>query len=590
MTIQYEVTLAHPGEHRLDVRLSLPPSSTEQTLKMAKWIPGSYKIRDFAKHILSLRAESDSGSAIDLRRGRDHHEWVVPASEGVVHVYYEVYAHDFSVRGCHFDSEHAFLNGTGLFWDVLGKDDAIEVVFHAPHFATWSLATAMPVVSADAQGFGRYSATDYEALIDYPVEIGTFSVETFTVKGIPHRLVVSGKHHGNLQTLTQDVQRVCETQHAFFDSAPIELDQYLFLLQLAPGAYGGLEHRNSTALVEDPNHLPSAARANRPKGYANLLTLFSHEYFHTWWVKRVRPEVFTPHPLDRLQITPQLWVFEGFTSYYEDIMALRAGVIRQEEYWQTLSDSIGRFRRAPGHQRQSAAASSEDAWIRLYQPDENTPNATISYYTKGKLIALCLDLWLLEATKGEHRLDDVLQQCWQQWTQDQKGLKDDSVFECLAQWLTPSDIEEVRRWVEEPGDLPLEKWLGTVGLAIETLPADIGGEAVNTPDEHAYLGGTWNASGDVRMVRDGTPLREAGVAEGDRIVAIAERQFPAGGGTSLLQQLPRQTPLPIHVFRRGELLALEIVLTDLPQQHYRVHPQSESHSYERQLNYWLHAQ
>ena len=379
--IHYAVLPAHPAAHRFEVRCVVDtPDPAGQRFALPAWIPGSYLVRDFARNIVSIRAES-GGKPVALEK-TDKHTWrAAPLKQpAALTVVIEVYAWDLSVRGAHFDETHAFFNGTSTFLRVIGQEDAPCLVDIQPpegeRYKDWRVATAMTPVQAGGDrrgkakrhGFGLYCAENYDELIDHPVEMGRFSHATFEACGVPHEIVITGRHDCDMSRLCRDLKRICEWQIRFFGE-PAPMSRYVFLVTAVGSGYGGLEHRASTALLCSRNDLPYAGMSGLPEGYRTFLGLCSHEYFHTWNVKRIKPAAFTPYDLERENYTTLLWAFEGFTSYYDDLALLRSGAIELKDWLELMAKTISNVLRTPGRLKQSLAESSFDAWSKFYRPE-----------------------------------------------------------------------------------------------------------------------------------------------------------------------------------------------------------------------------
>ncbi|HZV65686.1 MAG TPA: peptidase M61, partial [Telluria sp.] len=380
--IQYAIVPKDLAGHMFDLTVSVAtPSPDGQVLTLPAWIPGSYMIREFARNIVRIRAESD-GKPVALTK-LDKHSWQAAPVAGPLSVHYEVYAWDLSVRAAHLDQTHGFFNGTSVFLRVEGQEAAPHQVDiqcpQDPAAKTWRVATALPELGAKRYGFGSYQAANYDELIDHPVEMGDFALASFKAHGVPHDIVISGRVPNlDMARLQADLKAICEAQIAFFEPrtkrAPME--RYLFLTLAVGDGYGGLEHRASTALICARADLPTSAAPKSPErseGYVKFLGLCSHEYFHTWNVKRIKPAVFAPYDLQNETHTPLLWLFEGFTSYYDDLMLVRSGMIGEQTYLKLLAKTIGGVLRGSGRGKQSVADSSFDAWTKYYRQDENAP-------------------------------------------------------------------------------------------------------------------------------------------------------------------------------------------------------------------------
>ena len=474
--IRYRVSVLDPRQHLYGVTLEIDNPAARQRLSLPVWIPGSYLVREFSQHLQKLQA-STGGQPVPLVQ-LDKNSWEarLPAGsrKSTLQLSYEVYAFDPSVRTAFLDRQRGFFNPTSLCLRVHEREreaHRLELIDNE-HTAEWQAATGLRPARIDARGFGRYQAGDYDELADCPFELGRFWSGSFEVRGVPHRLVVSGAgDFADCGQLLRDTQRICETEIAFWhpDGGQPPFGHYLFMLHATQDGYGGLEHRNSTALVCQRSDLPrraapseagKAARAKASDGYTTLLGLISHEYFHTWNVKRLRPREFRRYDYDRENYTELLWFFEGFTSYYDDLLLLRAGLIDEAAYLKLLSKTVNQVLQTPGRQVQSVAQASFDAWVKYYRVQENTPNATVSYYTKGALVALCLDLTL--RAEGHGCLDDVMRALMSRC--DAGPMREADLLAVLKQLGRRSYAEELAAWVHGTGELPLPALLERHGI------------------------------------------------------------------------------------------------------------------------------
>jgi predicted metalloprotease with PDZ domain len=591
--LHYQVEPVRPHAHCFEVKLTIPETGAETLLlSLPAWIPGSYMIRDFARHILHLRAETERGPVAIEKL--DKQTWRLSGVRGTVQVCCEVYAWDLSVRAAHLDQTHGYFNGPSLFLQVQGLEHwPCRLELRPPPgaaYAQWQVATSLARDGAASWGFGTYRAEDYADLIDHPVEMGVFDRLAFKVEGVPHWMVLSGRHRADLARLTLDLQRICAEHAALFGELPI--DRYLFLTQLVGDGYGGLEHRDSSSLLASrddlPAPLPSAdgqpaaaatpamAPPGKPSpGYQRFLGLCSHEYFHLWNVKRIRPQAFVEQGLEREVHTRLLWWFEGVTSYYDDLALVRSGVIDATAYLTLLAGVITRVLRNPGRLRQSTAASSFDAWTKFYKQDENAPNAIVSYYAKGALVALALDLTLRERTGGGYCLDDLLRRLWQEYGRTGVGVGEYEI-ERLAAAHAGIDLSAFfAQALDATADLELERLLATVGVEMQlrpgTGPQDTGGcvEALTPLEARPELGARLQPNGDearLAVVLDGRPAQEAGLAPGDLIVAVDGLRATAANLEALIARASAAgaVPITVHAFRRDELMTFALMPRPAP--------------------------
>lgn len=569
--IRYRICPANPNAHHFEVQCRVEqPDPTGQQFSLPNWIPGSYMIRDFSRHITRLQAYAGD---TEIRINKlDKARWQCEPVSGPLTLKYSVYAWDLSVRGAHLDQTHGFFNGTSVFLSVAGQQHSpCEVDIQPPAseaLSHWQLATTLPRDdSTPAWGFGLHHAADYDELIDHPVEMGSFTLASFQACGVPHHIAITGRHRADMQRLCRDLTRICE-HHIRLFGEPAPVDRYLFQVMAVGDGYGGLEHRNSTALICKRDDLPLAGDDDVSEGYRQFLGLCSHEYFHTWNVKRIKPAVFSPYQLDRETYTRQLWAFEGITSYYDDLALTRCGLIPPDSYLELLGQTITRVLRGSGRHQQSVADSSFDAWTKFYRQDENASNAIVSYYTKGALIALALDLMIREASNGQRSLDDLMRQLWQRYGQDPNGVPEGAI-ETLAAEVAGRSLEsffaDTLYGCEDP---PLQALLQHVGIDLQLRPAsgqkDRGGKPA--PDDSqapATLGLRLAATASeakVAAVFDHGPAQRAGIAAGDLLVALDGLRITHSNLESQIKRYPVDATLSIHAFRRDELMEFQLQL------------------------------
>jgi predicted metalloprotease with PDZ domain len=567
--IAYTIVARDLGGHLFDVTMTVAaPAPDGQVFALPAWIPGSYMIREFARNIVRIRAESN-GAEVGLTK-LDKHTWKAAPCAGPLTLWYEVYAWDLSVRAAHLDQTHGFFNGTSVYLRALGQEEVphqVDIQRPAdPAAANWRVATALPELGARRYGFGTYIAANYDELIDHPVEMGDFALATFKAHGIAHDIVVTGRVPNlDMARLQADLKAICETQIAFFEPstrrAPME--RYVFLTLAVGDGYGGLEHRASTALICARADLPSSATpkpAEPGEGYLKFLGLCSHEYFHTWNVKRIKPAAFAPYDLQVENYTPLLWLFEGFTSYYDDLMLVRAGIIGEQAYFKLLAKTVGSVLRGSGRTKQSVADSSFDAWSKYYRQDENAANAIISYYTKGSLIALAFDLTIRARTGGAKSLDDVMLALWQRYGRDfypsvGRGVTEAEV-EALFDEVTGLKLRSTfERYVRGTDDLPLAKLYAPFGVKL------VDERKSGRPSIDAGIGRD-NAGAKLINVHEGGPAHQAGLSAGDVIIAVDGLRVNGTPSNldALLARYSVGDKVTVHAFRRDELMSFEVKL------------------------------
>ncbi len=572
--VSYAIRPLQPGRHVLRIRcLVAEPDAAGQAFDLPNWIPGSYLIRDFARNIISFHAHC-AGIPVAVEK-RDKSTWVCAPCEGPLEIEYEVYANDLSVRGAHYDTTHAYFNGASVFLRAVGHEGAgCSVDIDAPvqdETGHWRVATAMRAENVDDSGFGRYHAANYDEMIDHPVEIGDFTAARFSAGGVEHEIAITGHHYADLDRLCADLAQLCQTHIDLFGGEP-PMERYLFQVTALGSGYGGLEHRDSTSLLCSRSDLPLPGNATVSEAYRRFLGLASHEYFHLWNIKRIKPEAFTPYDLAQESYTSLLWVFEGITSYYDDLALVRSGLIAPASYLELLGQTITRVIGGSGRFKQSLAESSFDAWTRFYKQDENATNAIVSYYAKGSLVALALDLRIRLQSEERFSLDDVMRAAWQRYGLTGAGMPEDG-FEKLVGEVTGLDMDEFfDAAVRGTGDLPLDDLLVQFavnsGRRHSTGPGDRGGKPdAKSAGAGAALGVGLEMRPEKVLLRqvneDGAACR-AGLSAGDELIAIDGLRVTPANTAELLRPFDPGERVPITVFRRDQLLVFDVELQPAP--------------------------
>ncbi len=549
--VVYTVEAADLHAHLFVVRLCIAEPQAVQTVSLPVWIPGSYMVREFSKHLQNLNAHQGGRSVAITQRDKCSWDLACQSSEPL-ELIYQVYAFDNSVRAAWLDSQRGFFNGTSLFLRVHGQEQNPHHMAMLPvkNHALWQVATGLAPRKTDKRGFGLYAAANYDELVDCPVELGEFWSGSFQAGGIPHRFVVAGALPSfDGKRLLADTQKICEAAIAFWHGQGAQAGKaaphtnYLFMLNAVHDGYGGLEHCNSTALIckraDLPRQSSQGSQAQNQDAYTTLLGLISHEYFHTWNVKRLRPDAFARYDYSQENYTTLLWFFEGFTSYYDDLLLRRAGLIDDATYLKLLSKTINQVEQTPGRLLQSVAQSSFDAWVKYYRQDENTPNATVSYYTKGALVALCLDLTLRQAG---HSLDALMRGLWQRCKAG--PMREQDLLDELQAQTGRTWHKEIKAWVHSTKALPVRALLQSQGIETKADSASMAQKLGLRVVESA-------ASIQIKVVLNGSAAQTAGLAAGDEWLAVEVGAKGQGGHW----RLHKLDDLPVLLGPERKLLA-----------------------------------
>ena len=559
--ITYTLT-PDPKAHQWHITLKFQnPSDSSAVLKLPNWVPGSYLIRDFSRHIITISAECDGQPAALSQTAKNI--WQTSPKSGHWVIRYIVYAFDLSVRGSFLDTNRGFFDGSCLFFSIEGRLKDTHSLSFNDLPKEWRIATSMPTT-----GSNTFQTASYHDLIDHPVELGNIEFLDFEAGGIPHRIALSGHYPDfDRDRLVSDIRTICETELAMFPSlAPFT--HYLFLLHVGDNIYGGLEHISSTALLADRHSLPPHGMTEANDAYTQLLGLFSHEYFHAWNVKSIKPAAFAPYDLDRENYTEQLWAFEGITSYYDDLFLARSRTIAPEAYLRLLAQSITRVQQTKGRLKQSLAESSFTAWNKFYKQDENSPNAIVSYYQKGALAALCLDLAIRSKSSGRHTLDSVMQQHYRNWLNTRQGIPEKQ-WQARCQAFTGLDLEDFfQTTLYTTSDLPLAGLLATIGIGLQwqAQPRGHGGAFLSeppteTPAPASDFGARFKQNSDhatLTHVFNGGSAENAALCPQDKIIAIDG--YACTDLAAQWAQLPIGYTARIHYFRTGILYVADITV------------------------------
>ncbi len=552
--ISYKVYLDQLTKHVLTVECHIRrPSEDGQVVSLPSWVPGSYMIRDFARNVMLIEAECN-GRPVQINKVLKN-TWQCAPCSGALIVRYQVYCFDLAPRGAYVDNTRVFFDGCRIFLVVEGEEEqtrSVEIIAaKSPNTNKWRCISSMTAQKINESGFGTYIANNHLELIDHPFAIGTFESREFIVSGVKHIIAVFGSIQADLDRFALDVQRVCQSHVDFFGELP-QMPCYLFILNVLGRGYGGIEHRSSTSMVCSRTSLPIPNDSRMSEEYKSLLGLVSHEYFHLWNVKRIKPEVFTNLNLNAEVYTRQLWIFEGITAYYDNLNLARAKIISGTDYLELLQKDITSMLQSPGTSIQSLDDSSFDAWIKYYLPDENSINSTVSYYIKGSLVALVLDLKIILDSQRKQSLADVMQVLWQQYGKTGLGLPED-YFNRIVYEVTGQDYADfLNLALRSTEPLPIAELLLDFGVIYKSLPADLidnlGLKLISEPNKLI-----------IKSVINGSVSEQAGLCANDIIVAINGMAVSLNNIENIIKRYPERSLLLFTIFRNDLLLNLEVL-------------------------------
>ncbi len=599
----YDVKIFDIHAHLLQITIQLPANIQQTILRLPNWIPGSYMIRDFAQHVHQESAKDCLGQTLAWRK-TSKHTWIVAPCQYDFTFTYIVFAHDLSVRSAFMNDLYAFVNGTSIFMQVIDdydpKCDELDdirindnktyaVRLYANDYAIeheWQVSTTLPLLLKDEcppdiydpsqYVLGHYQVESYADLIDHPIVIGAINVHSFMVEDVVFEMMFTEDIDTDMAALIEDMKKICAHHlHLFNSETPIK--RYVFQTLVAKDGFGGLEHKASTALLYPRDALKNTATTGISEGYETFLSLCAHELFHTWHVKRIKPDVMVNPSLTLENYTNQLWIYEGFTSFYDDATLVRTGIIDAPTYANILAKNITRLLRNPGRFDQSISTSSFEAWTKFYKQTPDSTNFIVSYYNKGGLAALCLDIVILQQSNGKYNLDSVMRLLWEKYGVNEVGTPD-NVIEVICRDELQLDLDSViHHFAHSTIELPLATLLPTIGLSLTLRAAvdnnDKGGITKATPCAIAF--GAMHKAQSIGIlltqVLIGSPVAAAGMTRNDVLLAIEDLEVSSTNVINLLNRFAGREQVKVTWLRDGRLchgaMLIKPALTDTAEVH-----------------------
>lgn len=545
-SLSYQVSMSQPASHLFEVTLQVSNwQSAILDLKMPVWTPGSYLVREYARHLQDFQATGGNSDLSSRKLSKNH--WQI-STTGVseIKVSYRIYANDLTVRTNHLDSTHGYFNGAAIFFLVPGlEQQPIEVEIIPPQ-SDWQVSTTLPRLPGETNTF---LAQDFDTLVDTPVEVGTQRVYDFEVLGKPHSLAIWSQGNANPEQIIADTIKVIEVEAEMFGGLPYE--QYLFLLHLSGSGYGGLEHKDCCTL-----NYPRFGFRDRDK-YERFMQLVAHEFFHLWNVKRIRPKALENFNYEAENYTTSLWFCEGTTSYYDLLIPLRAGIYNRQTCLKNLSKDITKYLNTIGRTVQPLGESSYDAWIKLYRRDANSDNNQISYYLKGQLVSLLLDLLIRAKHHNKRSLDDLMSLMWSRFGKAEVGFTEQQLRDTIAEVAEVNLNDFFARYIETTEELPFDDYLDPFGLYLKTIPES----------EVPYLGIKVQSEHNremIQFVAAESPAALGGIDAQDQLLAINGIKVDAKSLDERLKDYQAGDTIQVSLFHQDELKTLPVIL-DKPQ-------------------------
>ncbi|MBF2009086.1 MAG: M61 family metallopeptidase [Chlorogloeopsis fritschii C42_A2020_084] len=569
--IHYQVAMSQPETHLFEVTLRLGGyCASTLDLKMPVWTPGSYLVREYAKHLQDFAAFANK-KPLTWRKISKNHWQVETGDVSEVTVKYRIFANELTVRTNHLDSTHGYFNGAALFFRLPGFDRQPIYVTIVPPRPEWQVTTALPAVPEQANTF---FASDFDTLVDSPFEIGSHQLYHFDVLGKPHELAIWGRGNFRAQQMIADIKKIVEVEARMFGGLPYE--RYVFVLHLFAQAYGGLEHKNSCSLIYQ-----RFGFRDREK-YDRFIQLVAHEFFHLWNVKRIRPQELEVFDYDQENYTSCLWFCEGTTSYYDLLIPLRAGIYDVKSFLNNWSKEVTRYLTTPGRKVQALSESSFDAWIKLYRQDSNSGNSQMSYYLKGEMVSLLLDLLIRSLHDNQRSLDDVMLKMWHKFGRDEIGYTSQQLQQVIESVAGIDLSDFFKRYIDTTEELPFNQYLEPFGLQI-----------VAETEQEPYLG--IRASSEhgrelIKFVEAGSPAQLAGIDPGDELLAIDGVKVSATHLSDRLKDYQPNDTISVAVFHHEELRIYPVTLAFPRASKYLVQPVDNPSEIQKQnFSGWLGA-
>lgn len=548
----YEISMPQPQTHLFVVKLTVCNwIKGVLDLKMPVWTPGSYLVREYAKQLQDLIAVNNKGDRLTTTKIAKHH-WQIQTNDcNEITINYRMFANELTVRTNHLDGTHGYFNPAALCFYVPGfEHDPIEITIIPPD-SSWEVTTPLPAISPYT-----FLAADFDTLVDSPFEIGCQRIYDFQVLNKPHQLAIWGEGNIDPEDAIDDIKKIIEIEAKIFGGLPYA--EYIFLLHLSPGSGGGLEHKNCCSLLYPRFSFQAGEKNNR------FMQLVAHEFFHLWNVKRIRPAALEKFDYERENYTPSLWFSEGTTSYYDLLIPLWAGIYDQQEFLAELSKEITRFMTTPGRLVQPLSESSFDAWIKLYRPDANSLNSQVSYYLKGEMVTLLLDLLIRDRTQGNKSFNDVLIAIWEQFGKDEIGFTETQLQQIIESIANQDLTEFYDRYIHGIEELPFNDYLSAVGVELKPSgTSDLPSLGMIVKSEHGRE--------IIKLVASNSPAQLAGVDAGDELLAIDGFKVTADKLTDRLKSYQVGQQLELTIFHGDRLITTPVILAPSQPDRYQLH-------------------
>lgn len=569
MSISYELRMPKPQNHYFEVQMNIADNDDKQIeVKMPVWTPGSYLVREFSKNVNLVKAFTKDGKALKVSK-KSKNAWLIDAgNEKNIQVKYEVYSFEVSVRTPFLDLSHGFVSGSGVFMYVEKAKNQAGSVTVFPHESFKRISTSLPL-DQTAKGAGqRFTFENYDQLVDCPMEIGNQEIFEFSAAGVQHTVAMYGDANYNVEQLKKDMAKIVEAETAVIGKNPNKT--YTFIVHNVVDGQGGLEHMNSTVL--SVNRWTYAG-----KQYVDFLNLVAHEYFHLWNVKRIRPIELGPFNYDEENYTTLLWVMEGFTSYYDELILRRTGFYTEEEFLAKLQSSINYVEGSPGSRVQPVAHASFDAWVKAYRPNENSSNTSMTYYSRGSVLASVIDAMIVADSDGKKCLDHFMQQLYATYYEGLKRGFSEAEFKAeLSKFVGKNMDDFFAKYVDGTEIIPYKDFYGPVGLNVQDVTTNNPSFGASVREEGGKV--------IVKSVRFGSSAEEAGISVGDEIVGCNAYRVDQSMFEGMMSGMGNMETCDLLIAREEKLFSVHVTIRPFKKPQFLL---TKSTSNEKRLHYWL---
>ena len=543
--IFYQVSMSQPTSHLFEVTITIDNWQERQlNLKMPVWTPGSYLVREYSRNLQDFTAKNSQNKTRLIFQKVSKNHWQIETEDAIsISIFYRIYAHELSVRTNHLDDSHGYFNGAALFLYIPGLEFLPSVLEIVPPQTDWKVTTSLEPLEGKKNTF---LVPDFDTLVDNPVEVGTHQCYEFQVRKKIHRLAVWGKGNIDAEKVIRDMEKIIEVEADLYGGLPY--DNYVFLLHLSNNGFGGLEHKNSCTL----NYSRFGFRD--PEKYNRFIQLVAHEFFHLWNVKRIRPKALEKFDYEQENYTPSLWFSEGTTSYYDLLIPLWGGLYNSKVFLDNLSKEITRFLVTPGREVQPLAESSFDAWIKLYRRDTNSDNSQMSYYLKGELLSLLLDLLIRDRTQNQRSLNDVMRQMWEKFGKTEIGFTENQLKEVMESVADRDLTDFFKDYLHTTKELPFNDYLEPFGLRLQAVPED-------NPIPHTGMRVQLENGKDmIKFVAANSPAQVAGISPDDELLALDGIRVTAEQLPERLKDYQANDMIELSVFHQDVLKTVQLQL------------------------------